>query len=310
MDMRKYQREALKTDQVPASNGVDSEISRLVPLLGLAGEAGELLTEYKKRLRDGESYRLFKERVGEELGDLLWYIANVASKFDLDLGAVAEANLQKVRDRWGEGRTARALAFDARYPDGEKLPRRLEVWFDEVSVGDRLKVRMLVDGQPLGDDLTDNARAEDGYRFHDVVHLAFAAVLGWSPVVRKLLSRKRKSNAIVDEVEDGARAAAIEEGLCAVVFEYARHHNFLAGISALDYSLLRTIKNVTAHLEVSECGVGNWEQAILQAYDVWRELNRNGGGRVSLDLLEHRITYLDVPKHLPAGRGSAHAVLS
>src|SRR6266704_662622 len=310
MDMRKYQKEALKTDQVPISDGTDSDVGRLVPLLGLAGEAGELLTEYKKRLRDGESYRLFKERVGEELGDLLWYIANVASKFDLDLGTVAEANLQKIQDRWGEGRTARALGFDARYPDGERLPHRFEVTFCEVAVGDRLKVRMLVDGQPLGDDLTDNAHDEDGYRFHDVVHLAFAAVLGWSPVVRKLLSRKRKSNALVDEVEDGARAAAMEEGLCAVVFEYARHHNFLAGISALDYSLLRTIKNVTAHLEVSECGVGNWEQAILQAYDVWRELNRNGGGRVSLDLLEHRITYLDVPKHLPAGRGSAHAVLS
>lgn len=310
MDMRKYQREALKTDQVPVSDGVDSDISRLVPLLGLAGEAGELLTEYKKRLRDGESYRLFKERVGEELGDLLWYIANVASKFDLDLGTVAETNLQKVRDRWGEGRTARALGFDARYPDGEKLPRHLEVGFYEVPVGDRLKVRMLVDGQPLGDDLTDNAHDEDGYRFHDVVHLAFAAVLGWSPVVRKLLSRKRKSNAIVDEVEDGARAVAIEEGLCAVAFEYARHHNFLAGISVLDYSLLRTIKSVTAHLEVSECGVGNWEQAILQAYDAWRELKRNRGGRVLVDLAEHRITYLGASTHAPTVRGPAHAVSS
>src|SRR5438034_2368860 len=127
MDMRKYQIEALKTDQVPASNGVDSEISRLVPLLGLAGEAGELLTEYKKRLRDGESYRLFKERVGEELGDLLWYIANVASKFDLDLGTVAETNLRKIRDRWGDGRSPKALAFDAQYPAKERLLRRLEV---------------------------------------------------------------------------------------------------------------------------------------------------------------------------------------
>src|SRR5438128_3355056 len=263
MDLRSYQAEALKTDQVPGPSADNTDVSLLVPLLGLAGEAGELLTEYKKHLREGESYRLFKERVGEELGDLLWYIANVASKFDLDLGAVAEANLKKVRDRWGEGRTARGLAFDARYPDGERLPSRLDVVFTEAPIGDRSKVRILIDGQPLGDDLTDNAHDEDGYRFHDVVHLAFAAVLGWSPVVRKLLHRKRKSDATVDEIEDGARAVAIEGGLCAVVFEYARNHNFLAGISALDYNLLRTLKSVTAHLEVSNCGVGNWEQAIL-----------------------------------------------
>jgi hypothetical protein len=76
----------------------------------------------------------------------------------------------------------------------------------------------------------------------------------------------------------------------------------------LDYSLLRTIKNVTAHLEVMECGVGNWEQAILQAYDAWRELNRNGGGRVLVDLAEHRITYLGASTPSPAARRPVHAV--
>jgi NTP pyrophosphatase (non-canonical NTP hydrolase) len=305
MDIRTYQKEALKTDQVPISDHHDVDVSRLIPLLGLAGEAGELLTEYKKRLRDGDSHQLFRERVREELGDLLWYIANAATKFDLDLGAVAEANLEKVRDRWGEGKSTRGLAFDARYPDGENLPRLMEVIFTEVRAGDRLKVRMLIEGQPLGDDLTDNAHNEDGYRFHDVVHLAFAAVLGWSPVVRKLLGRKRKSEATTDEVEDGARAAAIEEGLCAVVFEYARNHNYLAGISALDYDLLRTIKSVTAHLEVSKCGTGNWEQAILQAYSVWRELERNRGGRVALDLDHRTISYLGPSREASVGKRSA-----
>ena len=43
-------------------------MSVIVPLLGLAGEAGGLLSEYKKYLRDGAAHRLFKERVGEELG--------------------------------------------------------------------------------------------------------------------------------------------------------------------------------------------------------------------------------------------------
>src|SRR2546425_13364991 len=112
MDIRTYQEEALKTDQVPISGDHDADVSRLVPLLGLAGEAGELLTEYKKRIRDGEAHRMFKDRVSEELGDLLWYLANVASKFDLDLNVIAESNLDKVRDRWGEGSGAAAVDFD------------------------------------------------------------------------------------------------------------------------------------------------------------------------------------------------------
>ena len=72
--------------------------STVVPLLGLAGETGELLSEYKKHLRDGDSHLLFRERVSEELGDLLWYVANVAAKFDLKLGDIAQANLKKTRD--------------------------------------------------------------------------------------------------------------------------------------------------------------------------------------------------------------------
>ncbi len=36
----------------------------MIPLAGLASETGELLGEYKKYLRDGESHKLFKERLG------------------------------------------------------------------------------------------------------------------------------------------------------------------------------------------------------------------------------------------------------
>ena len=66
-------------------------------VIGLSEDPGILLSEYKKHLRDGEAHRLFKERVSEELGDLLWYIANVASKFDLTLSDIAAANLAKVK---------------------------------------------------------------------------------------------------------------------------------------------------------------------------------------------------------------------
>src|SRR3546814_845391 len=66
MDFDRYQKEALRTDRVPARQGSDDVLSLIVPMLGLAGETGQLLSEYKKHLRDGEAHRLFKERVRSE----------------------------------------------------------------------------------------------------------------------------------------------------------------------------------------------------------------------------------------------------
>ncbi|HYH75309.1 MAG TPA: hypothetical protein VD735_05110, partial [Candidatus Saccharimonadales bacterium] len=54
---------------------------------------------------------------------------------------------------------------------------------------------------------------EDGYRFHDALHLGLLAVTGWSPVMRSLLGLKRRSDPIVDTIEDGGRAIVLEEGL-------------------------------------------------------------------------------------------------
>ena len=128
-------------------------------------------------------------------------------------------------------------------------------------------------GKQFGDDLTDNAHTKDGYGYHDVIHLAFAAVLGWSPLVRKLLGVKRQErHTKVDQVEDGGRAIATEEGLSAMIFAYARDYNFLEGKSSVSTELLRMIKNMTEHLEVSVCTPGEWEQAIIQGFAIWRDL--------------------------------------
>ncbi|MGO4606039.1 MazG nucleotide pyrophosphohydrolase domain-containing protein [Variovorax sp. 2RAF20] len=257
MNLNTYQQEAQKTDRVPSrQKSGDAGTDLVVPLLGLAGETGELLSEYKKHLRDGDSHLLFKERVSEELGDLLWYIANVAAKFDLKLSDVAQANLKKTRDRWGPQDTG-ALAFDAEFDENERLPRRFEVELSEVIVKGRTKIRMRVNGKKIGDDLTDNADDPDGYRFHDVFHLGYVAVLGWSPVIRKLLKRKRKSDPQVDEVQDGGRAQVLDEGVAALVFDYAEEHRWLEGVTDLDYKLLRTVKGVTSLLEVRERSLGN-----------------------------------------------------
>jgi len=292
MDLDSYQREALKTDQVPiASDPAAGAVGLIVPLLGLAGETGQLLSEYKKHLRDGPAYLLFKERVAEELGDLLWYVSNVASKFDLSLEDVAQANLDKTQGRWGS-RPDTAHVFDENFPDRERLPRRFEVELAEVAVGESVRVRVLLDGEQIGADLTDNAYDPDGYRFHDVFHFAFAAVLGWSPVTRAILKRKRKSDPAKDEVEDGGRAAVIDEGVAALIFDYARHHGFLDGVTDLDYNLLRTVKSVTSHLEVSACSIGDWQSAILQGYAAWRQIVANHGGRVLIDMDARHISFV------------------
>lgn len=301
MDFNSYQKEALRTDRVPARGSGDDAASLIVPMLGLAGETGQLLSEYKKHLRDGEAHRLFKERVSEELGDLLWYIANVASKFDLSLSEIAAANVAKVKQRWATDRV-HPLSFDAELPEDERLPRRFEVQLIDVEGEARQRVRVLIDGKSFGAELTDNAYDPDGYRFHDVFHFAYAAVLGWSPVTRSLLRRKRKSQPLLDEVEDGGRAAVIEEGVAALAFDYARRHRFLEGVAVLDFQLLRTIKDMTSHLEVRQCTTGEWEQAILQGFEVWRAVLAARGGRISVDLDARRITFLgpSASQELPA----------
>jgi NTP pyrophosphatase (non-canonical NTP hydrolase) len=291
MDFREYQEQAQETDQVPSKTGNGITI----PIMGLVGEAGELLSEYKKYLRDGEAHKLFKECVAEELGDLLWYIANVSSKFELNLEQIAEGNLKKCRDRWGWKNSVQTgvYIFDINFPEHERLPRQFEVEITEVSENSSVKMKAFINGKQIGNDLTDNSYSSDGYRFHDIFHFSYAAVLGWSPVIRSNLKLKRKSDSRIDEVEDGGRAIAIEEGISALVFSYAKDHQFLEAVSTLDYQLLKTIKNMTSHLEVSRCSLGDWEKAILSGYEVWRQIEKNRGGKVVVDLDERCIIYQD-----------------
>ena len=289
LDLNGYQKAVLHIVRPPSQSATNDELSLVVPMLELAGETGRLLSDYKKHLRDRDAH--FRYRVLEELGDLLCYIANVASKFDFALSKIAANNLAKVRARFMT-KGKRPLRSHKTLPEGERLPRRFEVELYDIRDRHRNSVRVSIDGVPFGAELTDNTYDSDGYRFHDVFHLAYAAVLRWSPVTRALLRRKRKSSPIVDEVEDGGRAAVIEEGIAALAFGYASRHEMLDGVSVLDFQLLRTIKDMTSHLEVRRCTPGEWEEAILQGFKVWRIVRDNGGGRVDVDLSRRRIGYL------------------
>lgn len=289
MHLDEFQRLALGTDQAPP--GHDNDV--LLPMLGVAGEIGTLLVEHKKFLRDGEAYRLYPARVAEELGDILWYVSNLASKFGLSLDDVARDNLAKVADRFGRPDPGAAAAFDDDFPDHERLPVREEFTFAYATVSGREKLVVRTStGHPLGDPLTDNAHVEDAYRFHDVFHLTFATLLGWSPVTRRNLSRKRRSSPQMDEIEDGGRAIVIEEAIVAYMFEHARHHDFFATVSSIDFSRLKTIKSLTEGLEVSVRSTGQWEHALLEGFRLWRLLRDADGGTVRCDRELRVVTFV------------------
>ncbi len=254
------------------------------PLLGLAGEVGSLVAEYKKRLRDGESYTGFQAEVREDLGDLLWYAATLARTLDLSLSDIATANLEKAALMWGEELPA-PRQYDADFPPDQRLPRQFTVRFAAGTGKDGLpRAELYVGSEPYGDRIDDNSYEDDGYRFHDAFHLAHAAVLGWSPVTRALLKRKRKAELLVDRVEDGARAIAHEEGLSAFVFSEAASHGFFHGSDRVDWDLLKTIRRMVVHLEVADQPPNAWRSAILQGYGIWRLLREQGGGIVEGDL--------------------------
>jgi len=96
MDFRSYQQQSRSTARYP-----DSGSNPFYPTLGLCGEAGEVADKVKKVMRDrgGEFSPEVIEALKFELGDVLWYLAQLASELGLDLEEVAAANLAKLASR-------------------------------------------------------------------------------------------------------------------------------------------------------------------------------------------------------------------
>lgn len=285
MEFSDYQKSIRETDQRPG----DALEDITVHLLGLAGEAGSVASAYKKYIRDGAADSGFKLRMREELGDVLWYVATITDHLELNLDEVASANLDKTRGRWLLGASE---PLDSDYPDAERLPRTGTYEFiPSINDEGRPVITVMYDGVELGAQLTDNALTDDGYRFHDAFHLAYATVLGWSPVTRALMKRKRKSVSDVDESEDGGRAIVIEEGMAAFAFAYAARHEFLDGVTRLDQQFLDSITLMTHGLEVGARSQADFERAILQGFTVFRQLRANNGGFVDFDANARELTY-------------------
>ena len=100
VDLHTYQRRSRQTARYP-----DVGANPIYPTLGLCGEAGEVAEKVKKVLRDrqGRFGPESVEAIGLELGDVLWYVAQLATELGLRLDDVAAANLAKLSSRAERG---------------------------------------------------------------------------------------------------------------------------------------------------------------------------------------------------------------
>lgn len=265
----------------------DESKKTIVSLLGLVGEIGDLHSIFKKLIAQ-KGHPTFRQELSEEIGDILWYVASIASRYQLSLEEIARTNITKAEQFFLQGEEN---AFDAGYPEDEQFPRKFSVVFQEKDVGQAIQVKIQINEMFVGDALTDNAHGDDGYRYHDVFHLAYVAILGWSPVIRALLKRKRKSKPEIDEVEDGARAMIVEEAISIFIFNQAADRDEYRDIKAIDFGLLKTVKKLCANLEVKKCSAKQWQKAIFKGFQMFHLLKENRGGTIDLDLDAHEISY-------------------
>ena len=101
MDFDNYQIEARKTTIYP-----DKDKNFIYPTLGLVGESGEVAEKIKKVLRDNNGNFDYESKtaIKKELGDVLWYLANLCNELDFTLNEVAEENLEKLNNRLFRGK--------------------------------------------------------------------------------------------------------------------------------------------------------------------------------------------------------------
>ena len=93
MDFNDYIVKTLDTAIYPKSRAVE------YCMLGLASEVGEVTSVRKKAIRDNYSYEEEREKVSKELGDVMWYLAQLIYHYDLDFEQVLEENISKLRSR-------------------------------------------------------------------------------------------------------------------------------------------------------------------------------------------------------------------
>lgn len=100
MNFSEYQKKSRETALYP-----NKDNNFIYPTLGLNGESGEVAEKIKKVLRDkgGVIDEQTRQELAKELGDVLWYLANLATELKLDLNEIAEKNIEKLFSRKDRG---------------------------------------------------------------------------------------------------------------------------------------------------------------------------------------------------------------
>ena len=96
MTFHEYQEKSRETAVYP-----DQGDNFVYPTLGLVGEAGEIAEKVKKVIRDNGG-KLDEERkvaLTKELGDVLWYLSQLATELKVSLNEIADINIKKLQDR-------------------------------------------------------------------------------------------------------------------------------------------------------------------------------------------------------------------
>ena len=107
LGLNEYQKKAHETASYPCGTiGKEAHaVNYLYPALGLAEEAGEVAGKFAKAIRDsaGKVDEERKAAIVKELGDVMWFVAELATCLEVDLDLVAEMNLQKLASRKERG---------------------------------------------------------------------------------------------------------------------------------------------------------------------------------------------------------------
>lgn len=224
-------------------------------------------------------------KVSELIRNIFIELANSAGLLSLSLSEVAELSVSKIKAHWLSDASKSAEHFDEGFPPHEQLPRKFTVDFLEVPHDGERPNELIIsmNGVHLGDRLTDNNHHVDGYRYHDIFHLAGACYLGWSPVFRRMLKRKRKSDPIQDNVQDGGRAAVLEEAIVGQIFTYARQNKFLEGMDRVDADLIKLIQALVEGYEVSQVQPWEWQEYIVESVEMFRNIRCGFTGQIAFD---------------------------
>lgn len=117
MDANTYQSLAWETAKPfykeEAGGSTFKDLQLATGILALAGEAGELANKAKKMLERGGGVTLNQKDIDilqDELGDVQWYVAHVASLLNISLEGVMGQNVAKLRERYKDTLTHRQIA--------------------------------------------------------------------------------------------------------------------------------------------------------------------------------------------------------